>query len=130
MKRIAIVVTLLALSGCSFITSLINPAKFDQGEYSAIVDIRQILSHPELCKDSQLGLSQTLQYKVEWASKYSEFLPSNNDSFKMFTVLKEEADKFVEISATKTNPVYCKDKLEIMENQAKLIQRTLAKKVR
>jgi hypothetical protein len=137
-KSIVTVVLVLALSsGCTdtvnYVDRLMNPPRFDSNEYGSLVDIRQLAEKVEACEDSaeHLPLARELQRKIDWAKKYSEFLPHNDDSFKMLSSLKAEADKFVEITSyatKKTSPTFCKLTLENISSQAVTIQKALASK--
>ena len=134
MKTLLSIILVITLSGCATtidkIDRYINPPKFDNAEYSTLIDIRQLAEKKEMCEDpqDQISLSLALQNKIDWAVKYSEYVKHNEEANKMFVALKDEANRFVEKAKTKANPTYCKLKLENMVEQALIIQRAEANK--
>ena len=132
-KLISIVLITAALSGCAVIQKidrLVRPPKFDNAEYATLVDIRQLAEKKEMCADPQnmISLSLALQNKIDWAAKYTEYIPRNEEAAKMFVLMKDEADRFVEHANKKANPTYCKLKLENILEQAVVIQKAVGDK--
>lgn len=134
MKTLYSIILVITLSGCATtldkIDRYINPPKFDSVEYATLVDIRQLAENKEMCNtpQDQLSLSLAIQKEIDWAVKYSEHVKHNEEANKMFTAMKDEADRFVEHARKKANPTYCKLKLENMLEQAVIIQRAEANK--
>lgn len=134
MKTLALaVLTALLLTSCTLVKSidrLVRPPKFDNQEYSTLVDIRQLAEHKEACDnpEDQLLLAQQIRNKVDWAVKYSEHIPRNEESTQMLSILRGEVDKFVEHAKVKANPTYCKLKLENVVEQSIVIQKALGDK--
>ena len=134
MKTLLSIILAISLSGCATtfdkIDRYINPPKFDSAEYATLVDIRQLAEKKEMCVDPQnmISLSLALQNKIDWAAKYTEYIPRNEEAAKMFVLMKDEADRFVEHANKKANPTYCKLKLENILEQAVVIQKAVGDK--
>ena len=134
MKTLYSIILVISLTGCATtfdkIDRYINPPKFDSVEYATLVDIRQLAEQKEMCDVPQdmISLSLALQKEIDWAVKYSQHVKHNEEANKMFTAIKDEADRFVEHAKKKANPTYCKLKLENMVEQAVIIQRAEANK--
>lgn len=131
--RLSIVVIALILSGCAVIQGadrLLRPPKFDNAEYGSLVTVRQLAEDATPCDDTQTQktLAHSLQQQIDWAKKYSEFLPRNPESFTMLSALKEEADRFVVLADKGASPAYCKAKLASINKNAIVIQQALGAK--
>lgn len=113
----------LLLASCS-----LSPTKFDSVQYASLVDIRQSTEKVEMCdhEDDQITLSKIIQTQVDWSFKYAEYNPNKQVNL-MFTLLKAEADTFVERSEQHGNPTYCKLKLQTIQEQSIIIQKALGK---
>jgi hypothetical protein len=133
-KLISIIIVAVALSGCAGVVQkidrLVRPPKFDNAEYATLVDIRQLAEKKEMCEvpQDQISLALALQNKIDWATKYTQYIPRNGEAAQMFVLLKDEADRFVEHAQKKANPTYCKLKLENMLEQAVIIQKAVGDK--
>lgn len=130
---LSIILIATVLSGCTVIKSIdriVRPPKFDNAEYATLVDIRQLAEKKEMCADpqEQISLALALQNKIDWAAKYTEYIPRNGEAAKMFVLLKDEADRFVDHANKKANPTYCKLKLENILEQAVVIQKAVGDK--
>lgn len=126
MKKLLIIALILLLPACA----ILNPPKFDNAEYSKIVNIRMLTEDGvKQCKtvDGQILLSGLLQTKISWLAAYAEFRPNNKQTQIMLRTFKLEADGFV-ARATDGNEVYCQLKLENMHNQSIIIQRAFGTK--
>ena len=126
MKKLLIIALILLLPACA----ILNPPKFDNAEYSKIVNIRMLTEDGvKQCKtvDGQILLSGLLQTKISWLAAYAEFRPNNKQTQTMLRTFKLEADGFV-ARATDGNEVYCQLKLENMHNQSIIIQRAFGTK--
>lgn len=113
----------ILLSSCA-----LSPTKFDNVQYSSLVDIRQSTEKVEMCQsqDEQITLANILQAQIDWSAKYAEYRP-NKQINTMFTLLKVEADTFVKHSEQRANPTYCKLKLQTIQEQSTIIQKALGK---
>lgn len=106
----------------------LSPTKFDNVEYSSLVDIRQSTERTDMCQsqEEQLLLARTLQTQIDWAKKYAEYRP-NIQIKQMFSILKIEADTFVNRAEKQSSITYCKAKLNIIQEQSIIIQKSLGK---
>ena len=125
MKKLLILALILLLPACA----ILNPPKFDNAEYSKIVNIRMLTEEVRECKtvEGQVLISGLLQNKISWLAAYAEFRPNNKQTQLMLKTFKLEADGFVE-HAPNGNKVYCQLKLENMHNQSIIIQRAFGTK--
>lgn len=131
--QLTVLILALTLTGCETIQSidrLVRPPKFDNAEYGSLVVVRQLAENDSQCDttDAQKTLAHSLQQNIDWAKKYSEFLPRNPESFTMLTALKEESDRFVTLAEKGASPAYCKAKLASINKNATTIQQALGKK--
>lgn len=133
MRNLLLGIVVVLFTGCALVEKvdrIVRPPKFDSAEYSTLIDVRQLLANEDMCDNptDQLVLALNLQNKIDWAHKYSEYIPRNQESFAMLTVFKGEADRFVEHAQQRANPTYCRLKLENMNEQAIIIQQALGNK--
>lgn len=123
MKIFSVIVIVLFLNACS----ILDPAKFDYNQYSAIVDIRQLSTRSEMCgsRDAQRMLASALQSRVDWVSKYTEYLPRNKNANVMFTLLDRELIAFSNFVSEGASETFCKEQLLEIQQQSIEIQHVL-----
>ena len=79
MKRIAIVVTVLALNGCAIYDALMM-TKYDPNEYLLITQIRTDASVYKTQCDTPMAVTNAVQmsYKTNLFKNYSQNIPKND----------------------------------------------------
>ena len=127
LKKYILAATIL-LGGCSTISDIVNHPTFDNNEYAAVVNLRQLASHSEKCADAtRAGYTFSVLEQADWLMYYTQYLPNNTDSYKMATIIQGEANTLVSHAATSSEN-YCVSKMKNMEQQIILIQQSLATK--
>jgi len=114
MKKI-LAVAFLLLSGCSFL----QVSQFDGNEYGFVVNIRSTASIQKCTPENV----QSLYENALNLKNYSQYLPHNENSFKMSSSLFTLVDELHQKQTI--NETYCKLKLKSIEESAERIQKTL-----
>ena len=119
MKKLLLTLLIL-LSSCS----ILNVATFDGNEYGLVTSIRSTASLQKCTAEN----IQTLYETTMNLKNYSQYIPHNDNAFKMssglFTLVDELHQK------EKINDTYCKLKLKSIEESAERIQKTLGGQAR
>lgn len=137
MKKI-LIVSILFLSGCSTIESLMDRftiSQFDSNEYQLITQIRTYseISKPFCSNKYEMKPYVDKIYVLAYELKnYSEHLPKNNQTIKpvnlLFTFVDDMNKRYkVEGDVNKT---YCDLKLESISTAANNIQKAVARRPR
>jgi uncharacterized protein YceK len=116
MKKLLLVLSVVALSGCSTIMEYI-PSRWDDNQSKAIVTIQQSARHLECTTDSVTKL----QMDIEWFDIYSSTKPTrdvNKLTPTLTTTVKELNDR---VKAGPVSPMYCDLKKKLIVQQADII---------
>lgn len=122
---------LLLLSSVAILTAC--AAKWDNADYSRIVDIRHtvtVAQKENVCEHP--GQAQTVADAIErdahWLMLYSDYLPNNEPNQKMSIALYNTAAEFSRRyqGTVAVSKVYCELKLKTLAQQIQTIQRTNA----
>lgn len=125
MKRILVLLALLALSGCSTVAGWI-PSFNDTNQSAKIIDVRQAVESID-CTQPQLAQAQRVQRDLQWFHLYSESSGSRHNDVLRLIAPMEEATKDWADRATKEQPskIYCEVKKNILREQAKSAARAV-----
>lgn len=125
MKRILVLLALLALSGCSTVQSWI-PSFNDTNQSAKIIDVRQAVESID-CGQPQLAQAQRVQRDLQWFHLYSESSGSRHNDVLRLIAPMEEAVKDWADRAAKEQPskIYCEVKKNILREQAKSAARAV-----
>lgn len=133
MKRLLLVCTIFALSGCAVIDAYFM-AKYDTNEYALINDIKtKAQVAEENCSNNLLVTTQVneLYIKSLEFKNFATHIPRNEDSIKLSNKLliltKDAKDQF---NKSAISNFYCKAKLEQIVKSADTIQQAIGKKPR
>jgi hypothetical protein len=127
MKKLSLLIITLSISGCSYLSDVWHGTRYDANEYAGIVNIRQTISQKERCDNDQVNFVNTLKQQVDWENTYSSGLPHNTEVVKMLGILQTEVNSFV-VKSKENNSFYCNLKLSSLDEQTKLIQKTMGEK--
>lgn len=124
MKKIILICLLSLLTGCSTIMDITFPSKYDANEYMLVNRVRT-LSQFGVCDKLTVNLLYSTSLELK---NYSQHLPRSKASFDM----EQSLFTIVEELYKKENPsnVYCKAKLNIIEQSAERIQQVTGSKPR
>ena len=130
MKRIALILAVSLLSGCTLIDAYLM-AKYDNQEYVLINKIRskaQIAQKScDKLADLKPQITEILNTSTEFKN-FTQYIPRNPEAYKMAGQMVELSEqlKFDE----KTSTIFCKMKLQQVERNAEKIQQVLGSKPR
>jgi hypothetical protein len=134
MKRIAILLFVFSLSGCTLFDAYFM-AKYDTNEYFIVNDIKtKAQVAEENCNNQLLVVTQVneLYIKALEFKNFTMHIPRNKDtdnlSTKLLALTKETRDYFNK--AEKISPIFCKAKLQQVVKSADTIQHALGGKPR
>jgi hypothetical protein len=130
MKKIALTLLVMALSGCTVFDAYFM-AKYDNQEYYLINSIRTKAQVAQRSCDTPVMLKSEIKEIVNTSlefKNFTQYIPRNPEAFKM-------AGQMVELSEQikfddKTSPIFCKMKLQQVERNAEKIQTVLGSKPR
>jgi hypothetical protein len=132
MKKIAIVLFALSLSGCALFDAYFM-AKYDNQEYVLINKIRttaqlaqEKCTTPELVKIEYIKLKEL---NTEF-SNFTQYIPRNPEANKMAKQLGELIAQSNQSYTSTSSPIFCKMKLQQVEKSAEKIQTVLGNKPR
>ena len=135
MKKLAIVLAVLALNGCAVYDAL-TMTGFDNNEYLLITQIRVDAGHYKKSCDNHLLAATNavaIANKTELFEKYSEQIPRNDNGIKASKSLNEIAqglaNSYVDTNAT-PSALFCKLKYGSIENSATVIQHVVGNRPR
>jgi hypothetical protein len=130
MKRIALILAVSLLSGCTLIDAYLM-AKYDNQEYVLINKIRSKAQIAQKSCDKPADLkpqiTEILNTSTEFKN-FTQYIPRNPEAYKMAGQMVELSEqlKFDE----KTSTIFCKMKLQQVERNAEKIQQVLGSKPR
>jgi hypothetical protein len=130
MKKIALTLLVMALSGCTVFDAYFM-AHYDNQEYYLINKIRTKAQVAQRSCDTPVTLKSEIKEIVNTSlefKNFTQYIPRNPEAFKM-------AGQMVELSEQikfddKTSPIFCKMKLQQVERNAEKIQTVLGSKPR
>jgi hypothetical protein len=130
MKKIALVVLVGLLSGCSLLDAYLM-AGYDNQEYALVNKVRTKAQLAQKSCDKPIEANDQVKQLIYTATELKNFtqhIPRNPEAFKMAGQLVELTNqiKFDE----KTSSVFCKMKLQQVERNAEKIQQVLGSKPR
>ena len=134
MKRLLVVLSVLALNGCALWDAYFMTG-YDSNEYRIITEIRTDAGdYKTQCDDaakSRLN-SMAISYKTMLFKNYEEQIPRNkngiNASIELNKIAQGLRDRYN--SGVTTSPAFCKLKFESIENSAQTIQHVVGQRPR
>ena len=124
LKKLLLLSSIAILSACA--------AKWDNADYSRIVDIRhtvavaqreRVCEHPAQART----VADAIERDAHWFMLYSDYLPNNEPGQKMAVGLYNTAAEFSKrYQDTPPSKVYCELKLKTLAAQVEAMQRTHA----
>ena len=134
MKKLLLLVAVLSLNGCALFDAY-NMATYDSAEYALVNKIRtqSELSINE-CKNSMK--SQINFIDMHYASielrNFSQYLPNNNDAYKLSGNLVDLTKQGVEAydKGSTVSEIFCKFKLQQINRSAETAQKAIGNKPR
>ena len=134
MKKLLLLVVVLSLNGCALFDAY-NMATYDSAEYALVNKIRtqSELSLNE-CKNSMK--SQINFIDMHYASielrNFSQYLPNNNDAYKLSGNLVDLTKQGVEAydKGSTVSEIFCKFKLQQINRSAETAQKAIGNKPR
>lgn len=125
LKKLSLLSSISILTACA--------AKWDNADYSRIVDIRHtvaVAQKEHVCeKPAQARtVADAIERDTHWFMLYSDYLPNNEPNQQMATALYNTAAEFSKRyqSTEAVSKVYCELKLKTLAQQIQTIQRTNA----
>lgn len=123
MKKIAIALVIVSLTGCSTIKDYF-PSRWDSNQSRVVTDIQQTTRNFD-CKGDIAQQAKVLSTQVEWLDIYSQTKDTRDISKitgNMNDTVKELRDRS---SKGPVSPMYCEIKKKIMVQQADMIGHTV-----
>jgi hypothetical protein len=119
MRRLLAIITLVSLTGCASITSLI-PSFWDDNQSQKIIDVR-LKTDQINCEQAQLPQAQQLQSDLRWFELYSESKGKRQqDVQKIIAPMQESVADWVKRSTDgQGSKGYCEIKKKLLQTQAK-----------
>jgi hypothetical protein len=133
MKKVLVLGMAFALSGCA-IYDAITMAKFDNHEYALVNDIRSsvVVVRPQCGTSEEKPLVQQLYVQSLTLKNYSQYIPKNDPTIKMTSELHEIIqglhNKYQ--GQEPVSAAYCNLKLNLIEKNAEVMQRSIGGKPR
>jgi hypothetical protein len=130
MKKIALVVLVGLLSGCSLLDAYLM-AGYDNQEYALVNKVRTTAQLAQKSCDKPIEANDQVKQLIYTSTELKNFtqhIPRNPEAFKMAGQLVELTNqiKFDD----KTSSIFCKMKLQQVERNAEKIQQVLGSKPR
>jgi hypothetical protein len=119
MRRLLAIITLVSLTGCASITSLI-PSFWDDNQSAKIIDVR-LKTDAINCEQAQLPQAQQLQSDLRWFELYSESKGKRQqDVQNIIAPMQESVADWVKRSTEgQGSKGYCEIKKKLLQTQAK-----------
>ena len=121
---------LLLLSSIPFVVAC--AAKWDNADYSRVIDIRHTVSvaqRENACANVKTAqtIADAIERDAHWLMLYSDYLPNNEPNQQMSTALYNTVAEFSKrYQGTPPSKIYCELKLKTVAQQIDTIQRTNA----
>lgn len=134
MKRLLIVLSILALNGCALYDAYMMTG-FDSNEYRVITEIRTDAGiYKTQCNNPVLSASNSaaMANKTALFQNYSEEIPRNSNGVNASRELNKIAQGLAEkyTGSTEVSPIFCKLKYQSIESSAKTIQHVVGSRPR
>jgi hypothetical protein len=135
MKKLAVIVSVLALNGCAVYDAYMQTG-FDNNEYLLITQIRaDAQAYKKQCSNHLFAATNAvaISNKTDLFEKYSEQIPRNDNGTKASKSLNEIAQGLANsYSDLKGEPsaTFCKLKYDSIENSAYVIQHVVGSRPR
>jgi hypothetical protein len=123
MKKLAVVLLVVAMTGCSTVKEWI-PVRWDANQSQAVTTIQQTTRNFD-CKADISQQSKALAQQIEWFTIYSESKPTRDvigPIGHMNDTVKELVDRS---SKGPVSPMYCEIKKKVMIQQADMVAHTV-----
>ena len=117
MKKIAIVVIALTLTGCANMYKYI-PSFWDDNQSAKIIDVRQKIHNID-CTKAQASQATAIVQDIQWFRLYSESKGSlQQDVLKLVEPMEQTAQDWAKRSATQEgSKTYCEIKKKVLVGQ-------------
>ena len=129
MKNFVIILVMSILTGCASFNPFIG--RFNQTEYGLVTNVRAIAAASS-CDDplTSAVAAESIDHAALTFLLYSEGLPKNTDTVSMANNLHSITTGFVKRYTTSSvvSREYCVEKLKIISDSAKTIQRAVGAK--
>ena len=133
MKKLAIVVTVLALNGCAIYDALMM-TNYDPNEYMLVTQIRTNAQQfkTQCDKPDADKRAKRIAYQTKLFENYSEQIPNNENGKNASEGLNEIAQGLAKRynDGDKVSPAFCKLKFEGIQNSADTIRHVIANRPR
>ena len=134
MKRLFVVLTVLALNGCALYDAYMMTG-YDSNEYRIIAEIRtDAYNYKQQCANRLMSESNTILIsdKTQLFEFYSEQIPRNDNGVRASKNLNAIAQglKIQYQTNPAVSPLFCKLKFASIENSAAVIQHVVARRPR
>lgn len=130
MKKLFLILLLLALGGCAVIDSFLM-TKYDPNEYQLITTVRlQAQQAKEQCSDAAVSKTNATRITsdTQMFMLYSEHIPRNKDmvsaSKSLHEIAKGLSDQYAK--SDKVSPAFCRIKFQNVEASADKIQTVIS----
>jgi len=133
MKQVLALILIFSVSGCAIVNAL-TMSKFDNHEYAMVNDIRStvVVARPHCGTSEEKPLVQQLYVQSLTLKNYSQYIPKNDPTIKMTSELHEIIqglhDKYQ--GQEPVSAAYCNLKLNLIEKNAEVMQRSIGGKPR
>jgi hypothetical protein len=127
MKKLLILMV-LSLQGCAIVDAYLM-THFDPNEYKLITEIRtESEMYKKDCDDPLKAKTNAINLanKTQLFQNYSEFVPRNKEVIQSSKDLNEIAQGLATKYSQQVSPIFCKLKLQNIEGNASLMQKTIA----
>lgn len=121
MKKVLLILSLLALTGCAGLLDKI-PSRWDANQAKVTTDLRQA-THNFDCKADQKAQLKTIADAAQWFELYSES-KGTKDVAQLGKTLQSTVKEFQD-RPQPVSPIYCDIKRKLMIQQADIIAKTV-----
>jgi len=119
-KKTYLLLTVLALSGCSNLDDLHIPSRWDYNQSMSITNIQQSTRHLN-CAEPLAVQVNIIQNQIEWFQIYSE-TKDTKDVQKLMSTLSDTTNELAtRASKGDVSTVYCNMKKKILIEQANIV---------
>lgn len=123
MKALVVVITAVALTGCSSLKDL-WPSRWDVNQSKVITDIQQMSRNFD-CKGDIAKQSKDLAKQVEWLDIYNK-TKDTRDIAKITGLMSSTVNELADRSSKgSVSPIYCDIKKKIIVQQADTVAHTI-----
>jgi hypothetical protein len=116
MKKVVLIVAVLALTGCATVTNWI-PSFWDDNQSASIINVRQKVEQID-CTKEQLGQIESVAREIRWFQMYSESKGMlQKDVLRVEEPMKATSDDWVKRG--EGSKTYCEMKKKILTEQSR-----------